>query len=437
MHLDEMHSDGTQRTAARQDDLDDVADAILGFFRGAGKAVRGVGVPNEARAPGPSHGAGAAAQGPGAVRSLTAGFGSVRRAAVSAMRLEDNRVERRMERLALAHKTASSSSSSSSDLAAAEQRAVPWEADDARDACPLCARRFGRLAVRRHHCRLCGRLVCGSCTEGTPRTCGDCARTVARIRTRHTPRPIAPVVPLYEDIRGGMADADALLPAFNKMLAHHRHQADLARAAALRRKLTAAFGAVDRASKLIAALPAATPTDARLHAAVRRAVVLYLQTHMFTLSMVPPSNNRQSGSLPATPAPVSRSSSIDQPLQQQIVAESPPPAPVTAPSSAPPAASGGLAASLLSYVVAPRAKPKEAPQPPDDVVEVDAERRAQLAETPLEEKLATLQVLRDQRQRVLGYISEAQRERRLEDAGSLQTSLQDLDAELSIIERNL
>ncbi|KAJ2812384.1 carboxypeptidase Y-deficient [Coemansia furcata] len=430
MHLDEMHSDGTQRTAARQDDLDDVADAILGFFRGAGKAVKSVGAPNEARAPGPSHGP-AAAQGPGAVRSLTAGFGSVRRAAVSAMRLEDNRVERRMERLALAHKTASSSS----DLVAAEQRAVPWEADDARDACPLCARRFGRLAVRRHHCRLCGRLVCGSCTDGTPRTCGDCARTVARIRTRHTPRPIAPVVPLYEEIRGGMADADALLPAFNKMLAHHRHQADLARAAALRRKLTAAFGSVDRASKLIAALPAATPTDARLHAAVRRAVVLYLQTHMFTLSMVPPSNSRQSGSLPATPAPVSRSSSIDQPLQQQIVAESPPPAPVTAPSSAPTATNGGLAASLLSYVVAPRAKPKEA-QPPD-VVEVDAERRAQLAETPLEEKLATLQVLRDQRQRVLGYISEAQRERRLEDAGSLQTSLQDLDAELSIIERNL
>ncbi|KAJ2822746.1 hypothetical protein FBU31_004496, partial [Coemansia sp. 'formosensis'] len=207
---------------------------------------------------------------------------------------------------------------------------------------------------------------------------------------------IAPVVPLYEDIRSGMADADALLPAFNKMLAHHRHHADLARAAALRRKLTAAFGSVDRASKLIAALPAATPTDARLHAAVRRAVVLYLQTHMFTLSMVP-SNRQQSGSLPATPAPVSRSSSIDQPLQQQIVAESPPPAPVTAPSSVPPA-NGGLAASLLSYVVAPRAKPKEA-QPLGDVVEVDAERRAQLAETPLEEKLATLQVLRDQRQR--------------------------------------
>ncbi|KAJ2174085.1 hypothetical protein GGF45_004221 [Coemansia sp. RSA 551] len=55
----------------------------------------------------------------------------------------------------------------------------------------------------------------------------------------------------------------------------------------------------------------------------------------------------------------------------------------------------------------------------------------------VDEKMASLDVLRDQRQRVLGYISEAQKDRRLEDAMSLQTSLNDLDIELSLIERSL
>ncbi|KAJ2261023.1 carboxypeptidase Y-deficient [Coemansia sp. RSA 376] len=427
MHLDEMHSDGTRRTAP-QDDLDDVADAILGFFRGAGKAVLGTDAvgrqTNERRR--------VVEDGPGVVRSLTAGFMNMRRAAVSAARLEDNRVERRIERLALAH--------SGSDVAEAEQRVVAWEPDDSRDVCPLCARRFGRVSVRRHHCRICGRVVCGSCTsllEERLRMCADCGRTVARIQGRRQETiQGGVVVKYYADIRAGMEDAERLLPVFKRMMGGR----DLGRAAAVRAKLTRAFGDADRASKLVAALPADSPTDARLHAAIRRAVVMYLQTHMFTLALVP----SKSGSLPTTPKPVSRSTSIDQqPLQTVAVCSPDPPPPVPSPVTSLPVANGagGLAASLLSFVIAPRpAKPVE-PLLLDDLVEraldADPQRQARLADTPLEEKLDSLQVLRDQRQRVLGYISEAQRERRLEDAISLQTSLSDLDVELSIIERNL
>ncbi|KAJ2100870.1 carboxypeptidase Y-deficient [Coemansia sp. S100] len=419
-----MHSDGTRRTAP-QDDLDDVADAILGFFRGAGKAVLGTEVvgrqTNERRR--------VVEDGPGVVRSLTAGFMNMRRAAVSAARLEDNRVERRIERLALAH--------SGSDVAEAEQRVVAWEPDDSRDVCPLCERRFGRVSVRRHHCRICGRVVCGSCTsllEERLRMCGDCGRTVARIQGRRQETVQGGVVlKYYADIRAGMEDAERLLPVFKRMMGGR----DLGRAAAVRVKLTRAFGDADRASKLVAALPADSPTDGRLHAAIRRAVVMYLQTHMFTLALVP----SKSGSLPTTPKPVSRSTSIDQqPLQTVAVCEPPVPLPVTSLPTA--NGAGGLAASLLSFVIAPRAaKPVEPASLLDDLVEraldADPQRQARLADTPLEEKLDSLQVLRDQRQRVLGYISEAQRERRLEDAISLQTSLSDLDVELSIIERNL
>ncbi|KAJ2909845.1 carboxypeptidase Y-deficient [Coemansia aciculifera] len=484
MHLDEMHfaeESGMKRVGgganeARRDDLDDVKGAILGFFRGASKALSGGVADEENRMRRPATTPIMAVQqrrensGGGVVRSLTAGFMHQRRAAVSAARLEDNRVERRIERLthALSSTSLSSDKSSSKSRQACEQRVVAWEADDARDACPLCARQFGRLAVRRHHCRVCGRLVCGTCTRQLAiagaaagdcelRVCGDCSRTVARIGTRHEMRSAAAgerslLETYYAEIRAGMADADGMLPRFNAMLARVRSGeggGELARAAAVRRKLTAAFSCSDRASKAIAALPADSPSATRLHAAIRRAVVQYLQTHMFTLSMLPtPSSNPSSGaaSLPATPPPISssgsRETSIDQPPIQ--IAATPAPAAAAAAAAV---NSTSFATSLLSYVIPlrpthpPAAIGQESDMSLDGLVAramaADPQKQAALLDMSREEKLASLEVLRDQRQRVLGYIAEAQKERRLEDAMSLQASLSDLDVELSIIERHL
>ncbi|KAJ2478807.1 carboxypeptidase Y-deficient [Coemansia sp. RSA 2320] len=360
---------------------------------------------------------------------LTSTFTQQRRAAVSAARLADNRTERRLERLAAAN---------------GSTRVVAWESDAAVHACPLCERRFGLLAERRHHCRVCGRVVCAHCSSHVElasqavRVCADCLRAVVRIRTRLAP-PLPPatgLIGLYELMREGMRAADALLPAFNALLA--RATPDLARAAVLRRRLTTAFGEADRASKRIAALPHESPTALRLHSAIRRAAVQYLQTHMFTLSLVPSAKSLSSPSSSTTesPPPPSLPPPHSLPLPPLVDAEPPPVSP--SPSSSTTKSGGGFAASLLSYVIAPRtlvAKPQEetTATPP----QADAQKEARLAAMSQEEKLLSLDVLRDQRLRVQGYISEAQRERRLEDAMSLQVSLDDLDAELSIIERNL
>ncbi|CAI2351232.1 unnamed protein product [Caenorhabditis sp. 36 PRJEB53466] len=45
-----------------------------------------------------------------------------------------------------------------------EREIVPWLDDAEAIFCPLCAARFG-LTRRRHHCRLCGRVLCHSCSK--------------------------------------------------------------------------------------------------------------------------------------------------------------------------------------------------------------------------------------------------------------------------------
>jgi hypothetical protein len=43
-----------------------------------------------------------------------------------------------------------------------------WQDDSAVTACPICLKKFGTL-TRRHHCRVCGRVVCDNCSKGRKR----------------------------------------------------------------------------------------------------------------------------------------------------------------------------------------------------------------------------------------------------------------------------
>ena len=42
-----------------------------------------------------------------------------------------------------------------------EQSIVAWEDDATVQRCPFCQQEFSSYTFRRHHCRLCGRVVCG------------------------------------------------------------------------------------------------------------------------------------------------------------------------------------------------------------------------------------------------------------------------------------
>ena len=47
-----------------------------------------------------------------------------------------------------------------------EQSVVTWEEDAKVLRCPFCQQEFSNYTFRRHHCRTCGRVVCGDTRTG-------------------------------------------------------------------------------------------------------------------------------------------------------------------------------------------------------------------------------------------------------------------------------
>jgi len=101
-------------------------------------------------------------------------FMAIRRRTVDRQYLEVSRLEKRLTKLTqlLANPPPAQENSSGSLLwsigggakahqRALEQSVVTWEEDAAILKCPFCQQEFTNYTFRRHHCRLCGRVVCG------------------------------------------------------------------------------------------------------------------------------------------------------------------------------------------------------------------------------------------------------------------------------------
>ena len=54
-------------------------------------------------------------------------------------------------------------------ITAFEQKVVPWAEDTSAKTCSTCGKGFN-LTRRRHHCRLCGGIMCDRCSEFLPFT---------------------------------------------------------------------------------------------------------------------------------------------------------------------------------------------------------------------------------------------------------------------------
>ena len=71
------------------------------------------------------------------------------------------------EQVAMSPRLRARQSAREAAVAAAATDAAPvWVADDESTVCLLCRATF-TLVRRRHHCRKCGKLVCGKCSSRT------------------------------------------------------------------------------------------------------------------------------------------------------------------------------------------------------------------------------------------------------------------------------
>lgn len=100
-------------------------------------------------------------------------FASIRRKRVDREHMEISRLEKRLTKLTqlLANPPPPDENSTSSGFwslsgakaqrKALEQSIITWEEDAKVPRCPFCQQDFSNYSFRRHHCRMCGRVVCG------------------------------------------------------------------------------------------------------------------------------------------------------------------------------------------------------------------------------------------------------------------------------------
>ncbi|KAF2402097.1 hypothetical protein EJ06DRAFT_374208 [Trichodelitschia bisporula] len=236
----------------------------------------------------------------GLERNHTADFVAARRRIVDKNYLEVARLEKRLTKL--------------TQLLAAggkqrviEQSVITWEDDASVPKCRFCQQEFA-YSFRRHHCRLCGRVVCGDprteCSQlvglnipgGTVdvRMCKDCRHTLfskADFAKALEHKP--PDQRSYDNLAQFERGIRLLLPRFQRLLSSLQDaekppsQADIADAQKVRKRLTDAFVQYEGAARRIRDLPTSSPTQARLQKAVYQQATSFLHLHMLPLKALP------------------------------------------------------------------------------------------------------------------------------------------------------
>ncbi|CAB4006388.1 rabenosyn-5-like [Paramuricea clavata] len=250
--------------------------------------------------------------------------------------IETNTILIRLEKILNALTDADESRSlSNSKKKAKEQSMVPWISDDDAKLCFGCKKSF-TIARRKHHCRLCGQVICGKCSEFLPlssaatfcemdgaqdvilsldddeanqknalRVCYQCHDLLLKnYEIKRQKKKKTPLVQLYEKLTMLMADADLLLPDFNKMaesLSFGDTRYTYQEVIATRLKLLKMYETLEIVSKKVVALGQTTTTaedgttktvmpgksSQKLQRGIHAYVTNYLQNNMFTLKSIP------------------------------------------------------------------------------------------------------------------------------------------------------
>ncbi|KAI0595717.1 FYVE zinc finger protein [Biscogniauxia sp. FL1348] len=270
-------------------------------------------------------------------RDHTKDFAVIRRKKVDRQTLEISRLEKRLTKLTqlLANPPEEISANGSGSLLAPvtslaaqrnqrkalEQSVVTWEDDAKVSKCPFCQQEFGSWTFRRHHCRICGRVVCAdpqtACssevglnvanstipTSEKPgansisidiRMCRDCKSTIFAKRDfvdsiMYKP----PDQRAYETLRQFERGIKQLLPSFQRALLPLQDEnnppshAQIQEAAKLRKRLTDSFTKYDVAARRIRDMKTDSPAQKQLQRAIYQAGSSFLHMHMLPLKNLP------------------------------------------------------------------------------------------------------------------------------------------------------
>ena len=224
-----------------------------------------------------------------------------------------------------------------------EQQVVKWEDDLAVKRCRQCQIPFGALQ-RKHHCRLCGQIICADCShfkslhnggetgrergeERQLRICGACDWTLFRrlsILSRlsdtdhcqprfpedaHDKKSNPPMFVLYAQMRQIRSQISDIMPRFNDQLVLFEEEIDRMtpredrlkkirfEAATARDTLMLLFRHYEQLMRQISlTTTTSSPSKSTTHGGnderiikmnIRRAALSYLQGNMFTLQMLP------------------------------------------------------------------------------------------------------------------------------------------------------
>ncbi|KAJ3126789.1 carboxypeptidase Y-deficient [Physocladia obscura] len=301
----------------------------------------------------------------GVKRTRTATFLKARAAMADVVALEVNKLELRYEKLCAIYienppkppskKTLSrlrnSVMQSGPNYRDLEQSVVAWQDDGEASSCPICSCTFSAIfnpMNRKHHCRLCGRVVCGleTCLSSielsptsptisigttsktarippklvrsigtvTPRSsidgekfstteivvaevkaCTECRKLVFRRKNAIFERSYKPdVVILYEEYLSLKLNVEELLPKFNELVMILSSQKVIKMndhnyliASRHRKSLMDYFATIEKLGKRIKAIPAESPRHQKVQDNIQVSVIQFLQANMFTLSLMP------------------------------------------------------------------------------------------------------------------------------------------------------
>lgn len=341
-----------------------------------------------------------------------------------------------------------------------EQTVVAWEDDATVIRCPYCQQDFSQYTFRRHHCRTCGKVVCGdpntgcselhaldvatrrshhsrreiedaqtnkTFTEKPPpqdivtlniRLCKDCNHTLfsqADFQASLSTSSIVTFNRAYSNLLEFERGIRLMLPRFQKLLQALQDPESpptpnqLTDASRTRKRLIDAFSQYDTAARRIRDMPSTLPTQLKLQKAIYQNASQFLHLHMLPLKSLPKILKHATPNGDVTP----RSNSLTPGPTQNT------------------AGNGGKPQSALASI-----RYNHVRQDSSSALSVSSITSSRISELEAEERSLRerLIVLEEQKFMVSEMVADANKRRKFDEVAALAGNLEDLSREIDGIQ---